>query len=159
MSKTTVVQMLLLASLAATAFPQAPVVAVPDPEALVKSKDKQLEANKKLVLDMVRDFLTAHKLDTAEKYFTPEYIQHNPNAASGRDAVVQFFKALFPNPEKNPPKMQIVKLVAEGDMVIVAFPREYKDPKDPSKTYTTTWFDMYRIANGKIAEHWDPATK
>jgi predicted SnoaL-like aldol condensation-catalyzing enzyme len=41
----------------------------------------------------------------------------------------------------------------------VAFPRQYKDPKDPSKTYTTTWFDMYRIKNGKIDEHWDPATK
>ena len=155
----TAVRMLVLGSLAAAAYGQAPVVAVPDPEALVKSKDKQLEANKKLVLDMVRDFLTAHKLDTAEKYFTPEYIQHNPNAASGRDAVVQFFRARFPNPETNPPKMQIVKLVAEGDMVIVAFPRQYKDPKDPSKTYTTTWFDMYRIKNGKIDEHWDPATK
>src|SRR5512141_3100677 len=148
MWKITAVRMLVLGSLAAAAFGQAPVVAVPDPEALVKSRDKQLEANKKLVLDMVRDFLTAHKLDTAEKYFTPEYIQHDPNAASGRDAVVQFFKARYPNPETNPPKMQIVKLVAEGDMVIVAFPRQYKDPKDPSKTYTTTWFDMYRIKNG-----------
>jgi predicted SnoaL-like aldol condensation-catalyzing enzyme len=25
--------------------------------------------------------------------------------------------------------------------------------------YTSTWFDMFRIENGKIAEHWDPATK
>ena len=27
------------------------------------------------------------------------------------------------------------------------------------KPYTTTWFDMYRIANGKIVEHWDSALK
>ena len=149
--------LLLLASVFLRA--QAPVTTVPHPETLVQSKDKQLEANKKLVLDMVRDFLTAHKLDTAEKYFTPSYIQHNPNAASGRDAVVQFFKQRWPNPEKNPPDPKIVTLFAERDMVIVAFPREYKDPKDASKTYTTTWFDMYRVENGKIAEHWDPATR
>jgi len=33
------------------------------------------------------------------------------------------------------------------------------DPKGPAKKYTTTWFDMFRIENGKIAEHWDPALK
>ncbi len=34
-----------------------------------------------------------------------------------------------------------------------------KDPKDSTKTYTTTWFDVFRIKDGKIAEHWDPALK
>ena len=29
----------------------------------------------------------------------------------------------------------------------------------PAKKYTTTWFDMFRIENGKIAEHWDPAVR
>jgi predicted SnoaL-like aldol condensation-catalyzing enzyme len=37
--------------------------------------------------------------------------------------------------------------------------REAPDPKDPAKKYTTTWFDMFRIQGGKIAEHWDPASK
>lgn len=27
------------------------------------------------------------------------------------------------------------------------------------KKYTTTWFDMFRIEEGKIAEHWDSALK
>jgi len=54
---------------------------------------------------------------------------------------------------------KVVSVVAQGDYVIVAFPREYKDPKDPAKTYTTTWFDMWRFVDGKADEHWDPATK
>ena len=29
----------------------------------------------------------------------------------------------------------------------------------PGKKYTSTWFDMLRVENGKVAEHWDPATK
>jgi predicted SnoaL-like aldol condensation-catalyzing enzyme len=49
--------------------------------------------------------------------------------------------------------------VAEGDYVIVVTPREMKDPKDPSKTYTTSWFDMWRFVDGKADEHWDGATK
>ena len=39
------------------------------------------------------------------------------------------------------------------------FVREYPEPSGPTKKYTTTWFDMFRIVDGKIAEHWDPATK
>jgi predicted SnoaL-like aldol condensation-catalyzing enzyme len=33
------------------------------------------------------------------------------------------------------------------------------DPKNPSQKYSTTWFNMFRIENGRIAEHWDPAQK
>jgi predicted SnoaL-like aldol condensation-catalyzing enzyme len=55
-------------------------------------------------------------------------------------------------------KTQIVAVVAEGDWVIVARPREYPDPRDPSKKYTTTWFDMWRMKDGKADEHWDGAT-
>lgn len=51
----------------------------------------------------------------------------------------------------------LVSIVAEGDLVVLSFVREGVDPKDASKTYTTTWFDMFRIESGKIAKHWDPA--
>jgi len=43
--------------------------------------------------------------------------------------------------------------------VLNSFLREGPDPKDPTKRYTTTWFDMFRIEGGKIAEHWDGAQK
>ncbi len=44
-------------------------------------------------------------------------------------------------------------------MVVLSFVREGPDPKDPTKKYTTTWFDMFRLEGGKIAEHWDGAQK
>jgi predicted SnoaL-like aldol condensation-catalyzing enzyme len=43
--------------------------------------------------------------------------------------------------------------------VTLSFSRDYVDPALKDETYTTTWFDMFRIVNGKIVEHWDSATK
>ncbi|MFL6694860.1 MAG: hypothetical protein ACJ8GO_18085, partial [Ramlibacter sp.] len=53
----------------------------------------------------------------------------------------------------------LVAIVAERDLVILSFARENAEPGDAAKKYTTTWFDMFRIEDGKIAEHWDPAVK
>jgi predicted SnoaL-like aldol condensation-catalyzing enzyme len=68
---------------------------------------------------------------------------------------------LHVKPKPIPAKLHtpIVAVTAEGDLVTVAYPREVKDPKDPSKVYTTTWFDMWRIKDGKADEHWDCAVK
>ena len=143
----------------ATLVAQAPVVGAADPEALFTDKDPKLHANKQVALHIVRDLLECNHWDEADKWLTPEYIQHNPLVVSGRDAVVKFFGS---RPKKPiPPKMQtkVVAVIADGNLVMVAFPREFKDPKDPSKMYTTTWFDMWRIENGKAAEHWDGAMK
>ncbi|NBS59217.1 MAG: hypothetical protein EBS65_19685 [Betaproteobacteria bacterium] len=56
-------------------------------------------------------------------------------------------------------KAPLVSITAEGDLVTLAFVREYPEPQDASKKYTITWFDMFRIADGKIVEHWGPAVK
>jgi predicted SnoaL-like aldol condensation-catalyzing enzyme len=53
----------------------------------------------------------------------------------------------------------VVAVIAEGDYVIVVTPRTLQDPKDSTRKYTTTWFDMWRFTNGKADEHWDGATK
>jgi len=38
---------------------------------------------------------------------------------------------------------------------VLSFAREYPEPADPTKKYTSTWFDMFRIETAKIAEHRD----
>jgi len=44
-------------------------------------------------------------------------------------------------------------------LLFLCFAREAPDPRDSAKKFSTTWFDMFRIEGGKIAEHWDPAQK
>lgn len=148
----------LLAPLAASS--QVVVTAQPNHELLLASADAKAAANKKLVYDFWREVFEAGHMELADKYMAESYIQHNPNVPTGRAAFVEFFaRFVKPKPIEAKVKAPLVAIVAEGDYVVLSFVSEATDPKDASKRSTTTWFDMFRIENGKIAEHWDPALK
>jgi len=138
---------------------QTPVTGVPDPEALLKSSNPQLQANKTLIYNLFREVLEARHMELADKYLAEDFIQHNPNAPDGLPALKKFFAGRPPLPISPKLKRPISAIIAEGDMVMVLYPRELTDPKDKTKKYTTTGFDAYRIRNGKVVEHWDAATK
>ena len=158
-----VAAVLILGGLVFAAVPagaQVPVVGNPDQESLLVSKDPALAANKRLVYDFWREVFEAAQMDKVEKYMAADYIQHNPMVPTGRQAFVDFFSRIRkPSPVEAKIKAPLVAVMADGDLVMLAFAREYPDPKDPSAKYTTTWFDMFRIKDGKIVEHWDPAVK
>ena len=145
---------------AATAHAQLPVLPAADQEALLASADPALAANKKLVWDFWREVFEGGHMELADKYMAESYIQHNPNVPTGRAAFVGFFTQ-YVKPKAIQPRIgaPLVAITAEGDRVILSFVREGTDPKDAAKKYTTTWFDMFRLQDGKIAEHWDPAQK
>lgn len=164
MNRLSVIATLVLAAMLSTfslqAHAQDPVKTADDAESLFTSHDLALNANKQVVYHILRDLLVAGHWELADHYLSPEYIQHNPNAASGRDAVVQFFtKILQVKPTAIPDKLpnDIVSVTAEGDLVIVVSRRTVPDAKQAGKSYTTSWFDMWRIRGGKAVEHWDPA--
>jgi predicted SnoaL-like aldol condensation-catalyzing enzyme len=153
--------LLLLASvltLEATAVAQLPVEVHRAPLELLQSDDPELAANKKLVFDFWREVVEARHVDRAAQYLAEDYIQHNPNVATGRDAFVEFFGQSPPQPIKDTID-DLVRIVAEDDVVVLAFRRELPDLAREGQTYTTTWFDMFRIADGKIVEHWDYGTQ
>ena len=150
---------LSLALFAAPVFAALPVTPAPDQAALLKSKDPKLAANKKLAYDFFRVILRARHLDDASKYMKDDYIQHNPNADTGIVGFKAYFSKLGgPQPVQDTVP-GLVTIQAEGDFVTLSFVREMDDPTNKGQKYTTTWFDMFRIDNGKIAEHWDVATK
>lgn len=141
------------------AFGQEPVVGASDPEGLFTSRDPKLNANKQVVLHIVRDLLEAGHWKDAPKYLSERYLQHNPMVASGLKPVMEFFSGMPERPIPKPGewRTKVVSVVAEGDLVVVATVRELPRPSGGG-TYTTTWFDMWRIQDGKADEHWDGAT-
>ena len=146
--------------IASAAPAQVAVQANADHQQMLASSDPKLAANKRLVYDFWREVFEGGHMELADKYLAESYLQHNPMVPTGRAAFVEAFgKRVKPAPIEARVKAPLVAIVAEGDMVVLSFAREYDDPSAPAKKYTTTWFDMFRIENGKIAEHWDPALK
>ena len=140
---------------------QDPVVGSKDPESLFTSKNPKLNTNKQGAMHIMRDLLEAGHWDEAPKWLTEKYIPHNPCCANGRETIMKFFGGRGnprPIPDKSNWQTKVVSVVAEGDYVTVAVARECADPRTPGKTYTTTWFDMWRFVNGKADEHWDFGT-
>ena len=141
-------------------FSQLSVIPLGSQKTLLQSNDPKLAANKKLVYDCWRELLEAGHLELADKYLAENYMQHNPGVPTGRKGFVDFFsKFIKPQPIVDTIKSPVVAIVAEGNMVVLSFAAKLPEPTDSTKTYTTTWFDMFRIENGKLAEHWDGARK
>jgi predicted SnoaL-like aldol condensation-catalyzing enzyme len=132
--------------------PALPVVENPNHEQLLSSATPELARNKRLVYDFWRTLIEARDTEAAEQYLAEDYIQHDPSADTGRAAVLAFFAAFGERlPVQERVQAKLVAMVAERDFVVLARVDEYTEPRP----YTTTWFDLFRIENGVLAEHWD----
>jgi predicted SnoaL-like aldol condensation-catalyzing enzyme len=119
------------------------------------------EKNLAFVLDWWRKVIEARHTELAANYAAEDFIQHNPNVPTGRVALVTFFKSLGPAIEPIPDRLANPPVVegANGNFVWLVFEHKDKDPKDTSQSVYVYSFDLFRIQNGKIQEHWDSARK
>lgn len=124
---------------------------------MLKSDDPILARNKKNVFDFWRIVYEGGHMDQAPEYMTPEYIQHNPNVESGRDAFVRVIGAASKPKDVLPYiKRPLIHIIAERDIVSVAWWRKVRDRTNPDNIYYMTWYDTFRLTkDGKITEHWD----
>jgi predicted SnoaL-like aldol condensation-catalyzing enzyme len=130
-----------------------------DQYALLSAATPELAANKRLVFDMWRQLVDAGREEVADLYLAEDYIQHNPNAATGREGAKAYFATQTDQPIESSIRAPLVAMLAEGDVVVQVIKVELPDPYREGQVYTTVWMDMYRIADGRIAEHWDAAVK
>jgi predicted SnoaL-like aldol condensation-catalyzing enzyme len=143
--------------LAPHASAQEPVKAAADVESLFKDSDQELNKMKQVAYHIERDLLQCNHWDEADKWLTERYIQHNPLVASGRAGVVKFFGNRPKSATCEQLNAPVVAVLADNNLVTVVTVSERKDSK--GQIYTTTWFDMWRISDGKADEHWDPMVK
>ena len=107
-----------------------------------------LLANKKLVTDFYDLAFNRHQAKKAALlYLNESYIQHNPHVASSRSAFIQAFDG---EDLKGSAHTDFIRVIAEGDLVIL---HSHKTKKRTD--LGRVGIDLFRIEQGKIAEHWD----
>jgi predicted SnoaL-like aldol condensation-catalyzing enzyme len=103
------------------------------------------EKNKALVLDAFDTLFNKRDYAAAEKYWSPNYIQHSAHIEPGRDGLFNLIKSLPPTL-----KYESGTIAAEGDFVIV-------HGRFSNFGLPVNWIavDIVRIEDGILVEHWD----
>jgi predicted SnoaL-like aldol condensation-catalyzing enzyme len=103
------------------------------------------DRNKALVLEAFDTLFNRRDYAAAERYWSPNYIQHSAHIAPGRDGLFTLVKSL-PSTHRYEPGV----IVAEGDYVIVH--GRFSGTGRPANWIAA---DILRIEDGVLVEHWD----
>lgn len=117
---------------------------------LLDALTSRLRKNKRLVFDLWRE-VEAGQGQRAQSLMAADFIEHSPNAAAGLSGSSRPLEQWLRAP--------VVAIVAEGNLVALVTMEEHPHPSRAGRTYTTTRFNMYRIVDERIVEHWDAATR
>jgi predicted SnoaL-like aldol condensation-catalyzing enzyme len=116
--------------------------------------DEALTArNKAVVRDFYTTVLIGRDVDAAPRFLRPDYIQHNPQVPTGLKGFMDTFRERFA--QKLPPdyKRELLNVIGDNDMVVV-YVRQTWTGRD-GQHHQAFGFDMFRVQDGMIAEHWD----
>src|ERR1700676_3963461 len=101
--------------------------------------------NKALVLEAVNTLFKKRDYATAERFCSPNYIQHSAHIEPGREGLFNLIKSM-----PRTLKYESGVIVAEGDFVIVH--GRFSGHGRPANCIAA---DVVRVADGVLAEHWD----
>ncbi|MFE0043520.1 nuclear transport factor 2 family protein [Streptomyces albireticuli] len=114
----------------------------------VNSSAKSLQANKDLVAEYIRLFYNDKDFDRARRLLTEGFVNHHPGVGAGRDRTVESFSAVataLPGFS-----LTVRRVVAEGDQVWTHSVAKAAPDAPPSIVV-----DIWRVEDGRLAEHWD----
>ena len=112
------------------------------------ARTKQERTNKRLVERIYAEVLGPIDSGAVDALFDPGYIQHNPSAATGSQGLKEMLdraKIKYPKCEH-----RVKRMLVDGDLV-AAHVHVIFNPGEEGFAVV----DIFRIANGMIAEHWD----
>jgi predicted SnoaL-like aldol condensation-catalyzing enzyme len=104
--------------------------------------------NKEIIEKMYEVIFNGHDLSRASEFIKEDYIQHNPGVKTGLKGFVDAFVLHFQRAPQF--RVEIKHLIAEGEYVVVHLHAKGK-PEDMGGAVV----DIYRMEDGKAAEHWD----
>ena len=118
--------------------------------------------SKEVVSRFYQDVFIRHDMSQLDEYMRDDYIQHNQDCPQGKAGFVEFFETIF----KAVPDFSytLKRMVAEDDIVVTFSTTTGthtggawlgKEASGNSLSYDVV--DIFRVEDGKIAEHWDVA--
>lgn len=107
----------------------------------------QEEENKQLASTAYQKIFGDLNINAIDEYMSKDFIQHNPTIADGPNGVRALVQMLTLQgvPKQ---KIEFKHILAEGDIVFLHSRYEMAGKE-------WRFVDIYRIENGKLAEHWD----
>jgi predicted SnoaL-like aldol condensation-catalyzing enzyme len=107
--------------------------------------DSNAEKNKALVLEAFDTLFNKRDYKAAERFWSPNYIQHSAHIPPGREGLLNLIKSM-------PPTLRCEHGVILADKEFVIVHGRFSGHGQPR-----TWIaaDIVRIADGVLAEHWD----
>jgi predicted SnoaL-like aldol condensation-catalyzing enzyme len=123
----------------------------PDPHSDIYREEEVImprttpEQNKSLVLEAFDTLFNKRDYVAAERFWSPDYIQHSAHIEPGRDGLFNLIKSIPPTLKYEP-----ATIVADGDFVIV-------HGRFSGIGLPVNWIaaDILRIKDGILVEHWD----
>lgn len=109
--------------------------------------------NRDLVIRFYTDVILNGRLDRAGQYLRPDYIQHNPAVGQGLAGFIAYFEGINRSlASKGASRRgEITMALSDGDLVAV----HVTTVVEGRVTASFRAIDIFRVENGKIAEHWD----
>lgn len=113
-------------------------------------KEENMEKSdlKDLVMKGMNAFFRDYDEEGVKKYYAEDYIQHNPHVPTGIEPVLGFLPAL----KKAGTTFRTHRILQDEDMVIMHNTYDKAEAFGAKEVLT---FDIFRVENDKIAEHWD----
>mgnify|MGYP000474675140 FL=1 len=112
----------------------------------------QTEANKAVVQGFVDDVLMGGKVDKVIEYVSTEkYDQHNPEVGDGLEGFGKHIKQVMESGEAAQ-YVKVHRLLGQGNFVVI-----FSEVKQGGDDWA--FFDLFRLKDGKIVEHWDVQEK
>ncbi|MDJ1018394.1 MAG: nuclear transport factor 2 family protein, partial [Paracoccaceae bacterium] len=103
---------------------------------------------KEIVLQALTALFVQFDPEAARPLITEDYIQHNPNVPTGRAAILEILPVL----KDSGLTAQVHRVIAEDDLVVAHV--TYSNAQILGAE-TMVAFDVFRVEDGKVAEHWD----
>ncbi|MEU2288040.1 nuclear transport factor 2 family protein [Streptomyces sp. NPDC013178] len=144
----------VVASAVALAAAAVPAVAAPHTASVGRAGSLRLDDSARLAYQkdvavrVLKGVFEKGDVSVVDRYVRSDYIQHNPGAADGSEALKNVGTALhqqFPDL-----KYEVQRVTSEGDLVLV-----HSNVVLTPGSRGSAVFDIFRFQGGKIAEHWD----